>query len=472
MPRFCWGLLLLVVASLNRAQALSVDEFIAEVKEAHQGLRGALLKAEADAGQAAGVKVAYAFTLFSELKHTDDRTAGGSSPILPGVTSKNDRLAFGVSKQERFGLQSKLSYSLQQSRLDGIPSGYGIDGSFSTASLGVELSQPLWKNAFGRDFTVQDEGMRLGSQAQVRGDHFQAQQILVASEKAYWKLASKRELAKIQQASYLRAQAIVGWQARRVSKNLADQADLLQAQAALKVRELEREASASELRLALKQCNELRSKEASQELLSDFPSKAAVLQLALPQRGKQRGDLEAARLFLLASRKNVELSYSKFTPSLDLIFNGALTSKEGEFTQAAGATLSPQHPNYTIALRFSMPLLEKNLYTGLDQAQQQGLRAQELSVNQQAADQEHEWEELQQRLSDGKRRFTLSSELEAAQLGKVKAEQSRLQAGRSTTYQMEMFEQEFLGAQVGRVLAAAQILEVIASMRIFEDEAL
>jgi outer membrane protein TolC len=90
-------------------------------------------------------------------------------------------------------------------------------------------------------------------------------------------------------------------------------------------------------------------------------------------------------------------------------------------------------------------------------------------VLQQREDQHHEWDDLQQKVNDAKDRLRLIKELETAQRLKVTAEKTRLQQGRSTTLQMVLFEQDFLNAGVSRIIAGAEILDLVASLRSFSD---
>jgi hypothetical protein len=60
-------------------------------------------------------------------------------------------------------------------------------------------------------------------------------------------------------------------------------------------------------------------------------------------------------------------------------------------------------------------------------------------------------------------------ELEDAQKLKFNAERKRMQEGRSTTYQIFLFEQDFLNAQLGRIQAMAQVLDVLTNMKAYEE---
>ncbi|HAN03948.1 MAG TPA: TolC family protein, partial [Elusimicrobia bacterium] len=61
----------------------------------------------------------------------------------------------------------------------------------------------------------------------------------------------------------------------------------------------------------------------------------------------------------------------------------------------------------------------------------------------------------------------LSYTIEEAQRAKLEYEKQRLKEGRTTTYQVLTFEQDYTNAQYTRVSAAAQVLSTLANLKLY-----
>lgn len=257
------ALIFFVGSTVSYGQQLPLSQYLEEVKQAHSGYKGAVEKSKGSAGRSDEGALLYSPNAFAETKYADDQRVT-SSPVSQGLESKSQSLSVGVSKQTSFGMQSKLYYAVQNMSLDGPQSTALPDKKFYDSSLNLEVSQPLWKNGFGEDLKAQEKQIALSAKASSMGEQFAAKQILIMAEKAYWRLAIAEEQLKVQNQSYDRAKKITNSQEDRSKRNLIDNSDLLQARAALKMRELDLKAATNESRLALKAFNDLRGQPSGQ----------------------------------------------------------------------------------------------------------------------------------------------------------------------------------------------------------------
>ena len=86
-------------------------------------------------------------------------------------------------------------------------------------------------------------------------------------------------------------------------------------------------------------------------------------------------------------------------------------------------------------------------------------------------EQENDWQNMVQNLSIYKENLKLSQAIEAAQKSKLEYERRLLKQGRTTTYQILLFEQDFSNSQITTIQLAYQMLALIAEEKLYNVEA-
>lgn len=82
-------------------------------------------------------------------------------------------------------------------------------------------------------------------------------------------------------------------------------------------------------------------------------------------------------------------------------------------------------------------------------------------------EQEQQWNDIVQKLNESKQALKLATKMEAAQKAKLENERTRLRQGRTTTYQILLFEQDYSQAQASRVRSATQILNLQSQIKLY-----
>ena len=90
-------------------------------------------------------------------------------------------------------------------------------------------------------------------------------------------------------------------------------------------------------------------------------------------------------------------------------------------------------------------------------------------VAQKLFEQEVEWKNLTQQLSEAKRRYDIAASLSKIQKQKVESERVRLKRGRTTTYQTLIFNIDFNSAEATRIQAQENVLGILARMKTFGE---
>ena len=481
----------LALSSLSPAlavpeQPLKLDDYLAQVRSEHLGMKGSMQASQGEELRSQEAQLITSPTLYATFESKSD------SKITPFSFISYDQLqtnvaSLGVMENTSFGLNAKLHYDLFTTQYINPNVGNNANlaafaSFFSTKyilfSPVLELSQSLWSNGFGRSTRASQDAIEANALALSFTHQFQNQTILTQAEATYWRLAIARQIITVENQAIDRAQKIYEWNKNRTQLHLGDEADLIQAKALLQSRALDLLASQNEERAAARAFNQARNRdtEGVPETLTSVEL-GTVDQIPIPQRAPMRTDVKAARESARAAEANSIMQIEKNRPTFDLYgslslngqppnlnadpYNGAVS-----YGQSFGLSFQTNRPSYTLGFKFAMPLaLEAKSNT------QEGWRqekiASETLYERKLYEQEQNWKDLNQSLTETKQHLALSQELEITQKNKLDLEKERLRRGRTTTYQVLLFEQDYLFAQLGRIKDQLATLTLITQLKLF-----
>ena len=457
---------------------LTLDLYLDQVRKNNSGVQGTLTLTEAADLRSNEAKLLLAPTIFLNAQYTSD------AKITPftffsydSLTTKS--LSLGVSQLTTFGLQAKLHYDILSQYYTNPNFGpFGGSGlimpSYANAAPVLELTQNLWSNGFGRSTrasqTLHEAQVMSGSYMA----RFQTKSSLSDAERSYWRLALARQTVAVQQGAVERAEKMYQWNSKRARLQLADQSDAMQSEAALKSRELDLNTAEIEEKAAARAFNSARniqSDRVEEEVSIITPEMTEKLRP--PQRALLRDDTKSAQETLRASIANSEVALELDSPTLDLFANLSLNGQSGgqaytDVSNSIGPSFSFNRPTQTIGLRFSVPI-DFSITANAREGWRKEKGAAELNYDRKVFEQEVRWKELNENLEETQSHLILSQKLELLQKNKLEYERNRLQHGRTTTYQVLLFEQDYLLSQLIRLRDQATILNVIAQMKVFGE---
>lgn len=450
--------------------SLNLPDFLKQVENAHKGYQASNAFSDAAYLRQNEGDLLTAFTAFADLRWSSDAKA----PIIPTLTYdklNTSNYTLGVSKLTTFGMQAKLYYNINyfsyiNPAIPGTTS-FNYPSSFYIATPTLELTQSLWSNFFGRGTRASHQALESQTLATAHAARFQATATLVEAEGAYWRLALARQGVQVQKQAYERAKRIQEWNDRRARLNLADRVDALQASAALRVRTLELQMALDEERAAARAFNLVRNQdkaEVTEEIA--FPSPQKIQELPSPIRKEMREDLLAAQEQSRAIEANATVALERDSPTLDLYALYALNGRSTGFGASVADPFSSRKPTEAIGVRFSVPIDLAVTFDARDSWRKEA-RAAELQLQRKQTEQEVSWRDLGEKLLESRKRLSLAMELENAQEAKTTHERSRLQSGRSTMFQVLLFEQDFAQAQLARIQAQGAVLSILTQMKLF-----
>ena len=444
--------------------ALPLDSFLHQVKKSNPGLLGALESSTGSLDRSEEGNLLVSPSAFANATLSSDSSI--SAIPIPGFNYDKaivNTYSVGLAQQTTFGLQAKVYYNFSYFHYTPYP-GYNI------SKPAIELTQPLWGNGFGRSTRATQDLLEAQALSSHFMNRFQAKSTLVDAEVAYWRLAVARQAVAVQSEALERANKIHDWTLKRTNLQLADGADELQSKALLEVRKLEYEAALNEQRDASRVFNTARNIDSSvvSETLVDFTPEI-LNRLTPPPRAGMRDDVRAAQQAERATAANSIVASEKDSPTLDLFASYALNGRQDGVLAALTDPFTANRPTQAVGVKFSVPL---NFGTVSDSKRGWALERSgaEKTFQKKAFDEDQTWKNLNERLSDARRRYELARALETAQKAKLQHEKGRLQHGRTTTYQVLLFEQDYSMAQLSRIKSEADILTLLAQMKLFGDE--
>lgn len=391
-----------------------------------------------------------------------------STPQLVYDRLKTEVYNVGIEQNFNFGLETKLTYELTNTNLEGAYLGPNVPTQFWDAGPKIELTMPLWKNGFGRTARANRDASRNQNLADQYNSQAQAENILVNAESAYWRLSAAQEQLKIQKQALTAGQNILNYVTNKSNKNLGDRADVLQADALVEAYNLQLLQAQNELAAAQRSYNTFLNLESNATVPELEPLSYTSLENISPpaKRPGDRPDIKAAEAQTKAAAAASQLATERNRPQLDVFGSYKLNGRGDDQPEAIKDADVAQRDTTYVGLRLKVPLYVTAVDDAITGAKMQKSAAERNERNLRY-DQEQQWNDIVQKLSESKQALKLATKMEAAQKAKLENERTRLRQGRTTTYQILLFEQDYSQAQASRVRSATQILNLQSQIKLY-----
>lgn len=457
----------LIVLSGGVAQALTLEEYLKQVESQSLAYQQNIISADGSKLVSREADLITSPLFFASTKFSFDGKMN-NPPASSYSDTRINNYTLGVSQQFNFGLQAKFSYSLIKTEYVGANFNPGVAEEFWDLSPRVELTMPLWANGFGRTVQANIEYTRQQALANEYSALARSKNLLSDAEYAYWRLSTAQERVAIQEAASKAGQNIYSFVTNQNKKNLGETADVLQARALTEANSLQLQQARNEREAAKRAFNTYLNLSADSSIPELETLKYAELEsAAVPvQRPGDRLDLKAARAQADLAKASATLIKERNKPTLDVIGGYALNGRGIETSGAfENASKTKRDAGY-VGILFQVPLNFKA--TSDAKAGAERLRdSAEINVQTIAYNQDQDWITLKEKLSESKMTLKLARTMEAAQKLKLENERTRLRQGRTTTYQVLLFEQDYTTASASRVQAARDIVALQTQIKLY-----
>jgi outer membrane protein TolC len=452
------------------AQTLLLGDFLEQVKSANKGLQASQLAFQAAEEKTADNEMVYKPTVFATVQ-----TATDKKELVPisqrGSQSSQTSYQMGISKLTEWGTAAKLYYTTSNTAISDTDPRFVPEPKWIDAGTTLEVSHPLWKNKGGKDIATATQLHSEQSNVVRHSESLKRKMTLIEAEASYWRLVIARESLRSAGENLTRSKRLVDWNAKRVRLELADSADLIQARALADVRQMEYTLAENEERAASHSFNTARGVNLSvvkESLVKLTPELLASV--TAPADKTARDDIRIAESAAKMASLNADLAGSKYDPTVDIFASATLNGRdETTRTKAMSESFSSKYPTLVFGVRMSAPLGGENT-SRLRGGWAKDASAASLQLEHKRFEVEREWNDLTRKLQEANERLRLVERIESSQLEKLNAERNRHAKGRSTMFQVLLYESDYAQSQLNVIRNKAEILGVAARMKTFGGE--
>lgn len=457
---------LMVIAPQAFSAQLTLNDFLVQVKEKNQSMTASKLITESADLKADEGKLIFRPTIFAQAqtsvdkKPTTNRNAQGDQTDYTLFTA-------GLSQQFRTGTAGKLSYAFSHTKINNASPAFLPVNDFHDGIATLELSQSLWRNLWGKETRATETLISSQSQASKHTENYKIKVTLAQAESLYWSLSQMRKVVKVQKENLERAQKIRTWNQNRLRNGLAESADFLQADANYKARDYELRNALQEQKNLERALNSLRgiNSESFDEELESVDS-AKIKTLAAPEKADLRDDTKAALEYEKMAKANAAVAIEKNKPTFEVYGSYALNGRDPQSGEAISNSFKTEHDTKAIGLRFVAPLDFGTTSDNIKGYKNDQIAA-EQNYQRKLFEQEQQWTDLVRKFEDAKEKLALVEKIEEAQRIKAANERDRLSKGRTVTFQVLNFEQDFATSELARIQNETNILNIYSQLKIY-----
>ncbi len=459
--------LLFIASVCDAASVLTLDTYLNQVKTDNGFYTGSLQNQSASLARHAESKLITAPTFEGKFQYQKDQKMP-DTPVISYDALEIGAYSVGITKKTRFGLDASAAYDLSSFMYVNSNIGqFGGKDSIANARPSLSLTQSFWKNKGGR--LTQD--LILSKEAQAKIEYYTAQALMDTTLQqaivSYWALALQREIINIRKLSVQHAQSIYEYNVSRSRMNLGEEADTFASKASLEARKLDLQVALDAEAAQIRLFNQQRGKSASDPVEPLMRIDWHFLKsFKLPSKRSDRSDVQAAHFQTQLADAQSRIQAENSKPLFNAYMSYSLNNRSTTIGDAFSGSITTEHPTTIVGFLFSMPLDSAALQTLKKGAIAQAEAAQ-LSYAQKLKNQESDWIDLNAAFVAAQKRLILAEKIEDAQKNKLDFERDRLRKGRTSTYQVLLFEQDYTLARLARIQIASDMIGLFSRAQLY-----
>jgi len=454
-----------LIALSAEAKKISVVEYLNAVKLTDESARAAdKMKQGASLTKNAASEVTGVYVFSNLYKLNDGRPV--TNP-MQGDRLLNDSWAVGFQQQTSLGLKWSLSQNFSYTKMENASSVITLS-EFYDSYPKLDLNFSLLRNFLGTETNSSVES--LDSKIKMQSISAETGSIQKENEiiEAYYNYLTQKNNLEAQQNSIQRTERILSWTKTRVARNLSDETDLFQIEALLSARKIELLSAQARLNEARRLFNKFLKNENEQQ---DYELTSSVLDtksLSIDYKPlRVRKDLEIQKLNLQSKKADYLAQKEKSKPLLDLQFSGVMQGRDAKFSEAQSRTFRDNKSMWYVGLQFSMPL-DMSQSSDLRRGYELLAEGSELDGLDMEQQKELVWKKTVDLSNQLKEQWEIVKNLVEVQKNKADEERKKFNNGRSTTFQVLSFEQDYISAQNQKNNLEFQIRQFINSLKLYQ----
>jgi outer membrane protein TolC len=446
-----------------------MDDYLAQVKQKNQKLQALEMTYKSKMERKDEAILVFRPSFFINGQYVDDQSPT-NAPTFQGNKTLSKFLQTGLSQKLTTGTQLNLSYNMRQVEIFGVNPAFLPNNSFYDLYPQLEVTQSLWKNFGGAQDVAMADVQKHQVQASMHEDHFNYQVELIYAQNVYWRLYFAKMAVNIQRESVERVKKIRNWNKERSQSNLIDETNFLQAEASLQAREIQLQDAQTELNSALLNFNLLLQNNIDDVTLTQNhqPTVESILGYKIPAKTPSREDVLVSQAAMNVARARAIQGVEQNKPRLELYGNYALKGRDSEFDPAYKESWKDEHPYLAVGVRFETPLNVFALERNKDAYAQEKVAA-EISHQRKILEVENDWKDVTQRLKFYQERVKLVAKMQEIQKKKLSQERRLYDRGRTTTFQVLQFEQDFADTEIAKISSERELIRLYNEIQLFSE---
>ena len=460
-------LLSLLLPSLS--EAMSLDDYLNQVSAANSEVR---YQKQADAAsrlRASEGRLLTSVNFYSSAKTSADRKQA-QNPAFEGTARNQNVIEVGLEQPvSALGLNHRLYFAVDEYELIGVDPSFINQPKVTRSSANYEFTLPVWRNAFGKNARLQRSLIEERNLSGSLSSRFETKRITANAISIYWRLKASQENLVLVREMLKANEDFLHWTKRRVSERLSENADLKQAEAAVALKKFELQSAEAELIEATQAFNRVLERDLESPVgnLDAFPSKISKPAAYEAPELLTRDDLLSLQAALKVQNAEAKIAAENTKPSFDLTGFVSSNGLDARMNPSISESFTGKYPSSTIGFRFSVPLdrtsvdkVQRSVNFQSDSLESQ-LRRRQFEVK-------AEYEALNKNLDQAIRVRELAVDVEQAQLAKYRVEQDRHRTGRTSTFQLLSFQQDYQQARQSLIRAQSAAFQLRAQYIVFE----
>lgn len=457
---------LVIVPSISFSAQLSLNDYLAQVLAKNKGVTANSLVAEGSKEREGEGRLIFKPSIFAQAQAMRDKKPV-ANPSTQGDRTDTEFVTAGIAQNFNIGLKAQLAYTIYHTKIYNAGANFVPLADFNDGVAKLELSQSLWRNWWGRENRAQADLVESQAKATNHQANFAVQTTLASAESIYWALSQTRKVIQVQKENLSRAQQIRSWSSRRINSGLAERSDFLQADSNLRLREYEVQNALQQQNLLQRSFNSMRGIDSNEitEELEPVNSKN-LRALSPPAKGDMREDTKAAQELQVIAKANAALAIERNKPTFEVYGSYAFNGRDPQRGEAITNSFQNDHATSAIGLRFNAPLDFGTTSSNIEGYKKEQTAA-EMNFQRKVFDQDREWNDLITRFEDAKVRLDFAEKISDTQKSKTTNEGTRLNNGRTTTFQVLTFELDLAQADLLRIQTETDLLNIYAQLKIY-----
>ncbi len=460
-------LILLTALVTTSVNAMTIDEYLNQVKIKNKNIRSYEIDVEAAEDKQVAGDLALSPVLTGSYYVQTDK----SLPLLMFLANKRTTTATALGLSKKFSTGTTLALTGETYKYDYDQPLTPGDTGYSTGRLGISLTQSLWKDSFGRATRLRQDRESLTARLEKMSSDLKRRAALIQIESDYWDYLVAQENVKLKQANLERAKKLQSWSSNRVYNGIADQSDLLQIKALVSTREVELANAKDDLEskgTVIRENLDLTSSDPVPEFSSSLTdSRPYVTDLS------KKPNMIRIQNYLTQLEAKIKQDVSDevrdtLRPDLSLTGKYYTTSYDVDYATMQSNISKDDRPVTYVGLNLSWMFGSDAVSAQKSSADKAALAA-KYRAEQEAIVGKNAWQDYLRRYEVTKQNVLTLEKLAQIQSERSKQEQIRLNKGRTITFNVVTAETDSAEAQVNYLKAKSGLRKLEASSLLFTD---